>query len=1569
LGSDRSLVKRNNEATTDMANTPKKMKDPTEAALSAIQDALQVRDSDKAPEPGQPSDPSLRHDEPASDPPWPGLRAGPAGRNDLFDEDGARRPDDTGPARRPANDDRESIGSILRALQRRPARTSYILASIFAGVWVIAGFALGWLYMPQLQAALGATGLTAPVLAVMGAIYLAPVVFFYVLAHMAWRSQELRLIAQSMAEVAMRLAEPETVARESIVTVGQAIRREVAAMGDGVERALARAAELETLVANEVSALEHAYNDNEVRIRGLLQDLGGQRDTLVGQAEQIRDAINGIHLDLSQDISQISQLVAEQVNDASRRITLTLAEKGEHITRALGHAGDTMIEQLGERGGDLLERLESSAASTSEAISGASDRLTATLNFKTDHIGDEFTEIAANLQHMMSVRLDRVADGFSQKSAAILDMMTGRTQQLTEIVVETGNQLAESMASRVEEINTSLKTTGDSLVLDLSLRGGDVVSKLEQTGSRITETIVQRGNKVSDTFRESAETLAEVIGSRGDAVREMLATRLQSFEDMFNHGGSELAERIARDSTTLGNLITRHLGEFDRTVKTYGGEMVERLGERTAEVASAMRDYLDNFDTKVSTKAAEVTTSLDQQFVRFHDALDGRTQTLNEALGARILDVARTLAEGSKEVVSSLDRRISDVTTVINVRGAKLADALGAKIDDIDQALGNRATEVANNLDSRIGRFEELLLGRAEAVTKEIEVRSKAAADILGNRTEQLSHAIKTHTSEAERVITELTVSTTEMMTSRMENMSQVVRTTTTDAERSISSLATSTTTVINSRLEQLSQAIKTNSSEAERSLVQLASATTTAIRTSAQEAERSLTGMSTGVSNVLKQNATEVERTLLGVSAEVARNFVGKADDITIAVSQRSAEMTRILDEKSSSLLSALTGKSQEFADEVSRVTDHAVKAIEAKGFTFTQTMMDNSESIARLINEATDNATTAMSRSIKEMHAGTQTASEQSTGAIARSIKELQESADAASKGASATITRTLRELQEQTHAAVEQSRQTASAAVSEMQETHGMLRSDTTSLFERLREANILLQEVLSGAHENMSEIESTLVTRVGEFVAAMSDVAQKTGTANTQVEQHIAAFQAVTAHTLTDLAQLAGQFDVHGRSLAEAVSLIDRSNRRTEGSLGERTQSLETLISTLDSKSNDLDQRLTRFSSLLDKSLEGANERAREIARLIADSTSDGARAIAENFETIRTSAEDQQHRTTASMRSVYQQAVGDAHEMFTEAADRFAEVVEGLKRMAGDMQRELDATRTELRKGILELPQETAESAAQMRRVIVDQIEALAELNRIVARHGRGLDTIDPTARRMETVEVNGRRGIQDRGIPERSQERASPDRGMQESVLANGVSRAEPAPRARADITGMSPPAIPARRAESPSLSPAAQGPARTGWLTDLLSRASQDDEPQREHPSREPREAPSDVERTDAGRHNIDSLDSLAVDIARMIDHDAAADLWDRYKRGERNAFSRKLYTMQGQRTFDEIRKRYRADRDFMQTVDRYIVEFERLLEEVSRDDRGQVVARTYLTSETGKVYTMLAHAAGRFD
>src|SRR5437763_16097407 len=47
----------------------------------------------------------------------------------------------------------------------------------------------------------------------------------------------------------------------------------------------------------------------------------------------------------------------------------------------------------------------------------------------------------------------------------------------------------------------------------------------------------------------------------------------------------------------------------------------------------------------------------------------------------------------------------------------------------------------------------------------------------------------------------------------------------------------------------------------------------------------------------------------------------------------------------------------------------------------------------------------------------------------------------------------------------AAIEKSRQVSVAAVTEMEEPSKILRTDTVALFERLREGNILLQEVLA------------------------------------------------------------------------------------------------------------------------------------------------------------------------------------------------------------------------------------------------------------------------------------------------------------------------------------------------------------------------------------------------------------------------------------------------------------------------------------------------------------------------
>jgi hypothetical protein len=288
-------------------------------------------------------------------------------------------------------------------------------------------------------------------------------------------------------------------------------------------------------------------------------------------------------------------------------------------------------------------------------------------------------------------------------------------------------------------------------------------------------------------------------------------------------------------------------------------------------------------------------------------------------------------------------------------------------------------------------------------------------------------------------------------------------------------------------------------------------------------------------------------------------------------------------------------------------------------------------------------------------------------------------------------------------------------------------------------------------------------------------------------------------------------------------------------------------------------------------------------------------------------------------------------------MFKQSAEKFATMVGSMKQMAGEMQRELEATRTELRRGVLEMPQEAAESTAQMRKVIVDQIEALAELNRIVAHHGRGLDVVSTN-----------------RGSTYREEEPAMA------AVAGRTEARSAPAPRGSA--SNLPPPDLgmpAARRTDAPPVAPAASGQGQDGWLSDLLSRT--DGGGAGAPPAQPPRGRPQ----PQAGGGN--PLETLSLDIGRLMDRNLAAEMWDRYQRGESKAFSKRLYTPAGQKAFDEVARKYRSDRNFKQTVDRYIAEFERLLDEVAREDRGPQALRGHLTSETGLVYTLLAHAAGR--
>ena len=99
-----------------------------------------------------------------------------------------------------------------------------------------------------------------------------------------------------------------------------------------------------------------------------------------------------------------------------------------------------------------------------------------------------------------------------------------------------------------------------------------------------------------------------------------------------------------------------------------------------------------------------------------------------------------------------------------------------------------------------------------------------------------------------------------------------------------------------------------------------------------------------------------------------------------------------------------------------------------------------------------------------------------------------------------------------------------------------------------------------------------------------------------------------------------------------------------------------------------------------------------------------------------------------------------------------------------------------------------------------------------------------------------------------------------------------------------------------------------------------------------------------------------------------REVHHLAAApDLWRRYVHGERSVFTRRLVASIGREGADKIAQRYSADGDFRHHADRYMTEFEGLLDDAASRDRDHVLVETFLTSQTGRLYLLLAAATGR--
>ncbi len=335
-----------------------------------------------------------------------------------------------------ANDDVPSIGGLIYALEQKPSSKVFRFAALGSVIWAIIGLTVGALTLaPNWQAgeSFSALLLHTTTFYTLTAI-IAPIAIIWLLALLSWHIASLALKSATMSEVAIRLAEPDRTAEQSIASLGQAVRRQVSFMNDAVSRALGRAGELEALVHNHVAELERSYEHNERRIRELINELGGERHALLDTSTNVTETLKTLGTEIPTLIEKLSQ---QQLT--LRGIISNAGENLANLEGSLATATGRFENAVGSRTLQLQSVLEDYTSAFSTALGARTEQMRVT-----------FDGYMQTLDTTLGNRTENLQTVFEEYARALDTTLSNRAQALDIQLVERTRSLDEAFQRRLE---------------------------------------------------------------------------------------------------------------------------------------------------------------------------------------------------------------------------------------------------------------------------------------------------------------------------------------------------------------------------------------------------------------------------------------------------------------------------------------------------------------------------------------------------------------------------------------------------------------------------------------------------------------------------------------------------------------------------------------------------------------------------------------------------------------------------------------------------------------------------------------------------------------------------------------------------------------------------------------------------------------------------------------------------------------------------------------------------------------------------------------------------------------
>jgi hypothetical protein len=1329
------------------------------------------------------------------------------------------------------------------------------------------------------------------------------------------------LIEKSGVETAQRIEESR-----GVVTQGMQ-----GMVGDFVGKVSQARADLTQYVDKAADQINVNFNAATTSLSQRIELAGTQMLTGLDQSgNQFFAQLNSSGADFAGRIEAASGALSDHLNQQVATVTNAMVVNTESYTQRIDESGHQILSGIERSSLNLLNGLNSSGGELTGRVEAAASSLLGGLNSTGGELASRFETSARNLLGGLDSTGSDILGRIDLSTNALLGGLSSTSTDIMTRIDQSSKTLLGGLNASGADVASRISNVSSGLLTGLSTQGADMVSRIEQaTGSLLGNLDASSAGAVG-RIEQASHTLTSQLGKHADLVASTVNATTADYTNKIEEQASQI---MASFEITSKNMLLN--------LQTGGTEYTDRIAQAANSLSADLGQYSSAVSETIRNTSDAITATYDTAYNRAMEKLHLASTTLESAAEG----VGQRVAESASLVVNQLQSSGSTVNDLLVSTSGTIAAHIKETSDIVTRQMQDSGIAVAQNIESSTGAVTERIISISGDFVDKLDSTRDDMLSVLqgtvGNVTSTLQGTSTQLFSRLEQTSTHIA--------DQMESIAMRVN-------ENIDLTAGSVTSRVVDVTEKLTRQLDVSST----TLGNLLDQTETRIGAQLDQATTELTGLFSGNTDRMTEQLSTTARDLgerldiatshlEQVTADVSGRLTSTSNLFVTALDGASGEIQSRLGTAQSTFESGIYRVQDAFAEGLGQTTMQItarfeqdtgllVDRIDKANEEFADTATRASNSLLANVDKAVDEFAETAGRTANNLTVAQREFSTVVEGANTFFADQLVNATAASSKVVGDIQTRfagSLAENQNRFASELDASQTRFSTTVSSVQ----LRVTDTLDgVQDRITEALTEAQDGFTSTLQSTTlAFASEVETATSKSSRTLDEVTQKFAghiqTANTYFADQVATAASEMDEKLDSVSQnLTGKLEGTSTRLSERLedvtTLVDRSvekfNDEMERMLTSRRDALDTLVTDAARRATEVDSVMTSYMNLIEESLNAAENRARDISRIVADQTTQSMLRLEDELKKLEGSSAGQVNQAARVLREQHERALSSMNEMLSSTASDFQQTAQDMRITAQQVVKDIDAARGELKRAVIDLPEETRSNADAMRKVVADQIAALNALSEVVRRQSGTMDFSGPgyitprgsTPGKSEGASFSAPAGTT--SAPKTTSERSNGVEGTMAQIAASVKA-----------LSGSSAVKIAPRRREEP---------AET---------------------------MPSNVAKDIAAYTT--KLHAASREVVEAMDDGLPRDLEKRYVGGDKGVYTQRLNDSRSKRAIASLAARYRDERLLKSRVTAYIRLFEKLLDTLSDVPGGANTVDAVLASQSGEVYMMLAEAAGR--